>query len=325
GVTLFPQDDCDPEQLLKNADLALYQAKANGRGTFSFFTPSMQDDIAQRRELAEALQAAIAEDQLKAFIQPIFSLRDGSLTGAECLIRWLHPERGVVPASEFIPVAEEFLMAAQVDRIILDQVLARLARWRRMGLEAPSLAVNVSPRQIRNESFASNLVEELDAAGLARDAIRIEIFESVLVDRGADAAAQTIRDMDRLGVNVVLDDFGTGYASLTHLLDMPVEALKIHRSFIRRLGEDPAADKIVSAVVSLAQSLGVATIAEGVETPEQFAYLQMRRCDQAQGFLLDAPMDLDSFEDLLTRGALALNVAAPGPRADAASNKAFAF
>ncbi|MEM1103356.1 MAG: diguanylate cyclase, partial [Pseudomonadota bacterium] len=123
GVTLFPQDDCDPEQLLKNADLALYQAKANGRGTHCFFAPSMKDDIARRRHIADELRVAITEDQLKAFIQPIFSLRDGSLTGAECLIRWLHPERGVVPASEFIPVADEFLMAAQVDRIILDQVL----------------------------------------------------------------------------------------------------------------------------------------------------------------------------------------------------------
>jgi predicted signal transduction protein with EAL and GGDEF domain len=283
GITMAPADGSEPDQLLRNADMALYRAKSDGRGTYHFFQPEMDAQMQERRKLELDLRKALQGDEFELNYQPLIDLARGEVCGFEALLRWKHPERGLVSPDEFIPVAEEI-----------------------------GLIVNLSPVQFRNPMLALSVVSALGQSGLAASRLELEITESVLLqaDRNVLDALHQFRD---LGVRICMDDFGTGYSSLSYLRSFPFDKIKIDRSFIRELGKDNDCMAIIRAVMRLGSSLGMITTAEGVETEEQLEILRAEGCMQVQGFLFSKAVPAAEIPLLLQR--LQPRILAASPRA----------
>lgn len=283
GICLAPADGAEADQLLKNADLALYRAKAEGRGTYRFFESEMDARMQARRALELDLRHAVATSAFELHYQPIIDLKTSDVSGFEALLRWNNPTLGLVPPLDFIPLAEETGLIVPIGEWVLREACEQAVRWPEHIL----IAVNLSPVQFKNANLVSTVVSALTASGLAPSRLELEITESVLL-ADSDATLATLHQLRSLGVSIAMDDFGTGYSSLSYLRKFPFDKIKIDQSFIRDLGDGGDSLAIVRAVTGLGSSLGIATIAEGVETADQLARLKAEGCTGVQGFYFSA-------------------------------------
>jgi EAL domain-containing protein (putative c-di-GMP-specific phosphodiesterase class I) len=288
------QGDGDPEQLLGDADLAMYRAKERRNGIYELFDESMRLRLAERLSIETALRAGLPRGEFFAHYQPIVALADGRWTGVEALARWRHPERGMVPPSEFIPVAEETGLIAPLGDWVLEEACTRLASWRDAYPDrAPgTVAVNVSVRQLEQDDFVAGIHALLDRLGFPPEQLLLEITESAMM-RDEAMMVTRLADLRDVGVRLAIDDFGTGYSSLGRLSRLPVDTLKIDRSLVTEIDASPSGGALVSAAVAVAHSLGLRVVAEGIETPSQRAALEGLGCDEGQGFLLAHPLTAD--------------------------------
>src|SRR5882757_8666671 len=294
GIALAPGDGLDIDQLLKNADLALYGAKGDGRRTYRFFEAGMDARAKERRSLELELRQAISDGGLEAYYQPVLNLEDGTISCCEALLRWRHPERGMISPAEFIPVAEETGIINELGHWVLNAACAEAANW---PLDV-RVAVNVSPVQFRSQTLALNVAAALAASGLAASRLELEITEAVLI-RDDEAALEVLHQLRKLGVRIALDDFGTGYSSLSYLQRFPFDKIKIDRSFIRDLAGAGASSSIVQAVVNIAAASDMTTTAEGVETEQQRNLLHILGCTEMQGYLFSPAIPAGELRRLL--------------------------
>jgi diguanylate cyclase (GGDEF)-like protein len=296
GVTIAPADGLDVDQLLKNADMALYRAKSQGRGTFSFFEQEMDIRLQARRQLEKELRGALEAGEFEVYYQPLFNIAAGRISGFEALLRWHHPTRGMVSPDEFIPLAEETGLIVQIGDWVLRQACAEAAHW----LPAIKVAVNLSPVQFKSRGLLESVMGALAAGGLSPNRLELEITESVLLEVG-DTTEATLHKLRSLGIRIALDDFGTGYSSLSYLRSFPFDKIKIDRSFTRNLSTGGDASAIVRTVTRLAKDLGMSTTAEGVETQEDLDFLREIGCTEIQGYLISAAVPALAVPPLLTR------------------------
>jgi diguanylate cyclase (GGDEF)-like protein/PAS domain S-box-containing protein len=299
GIAVTQDPDQRPEALLRDADAAMYLAKDRGRARFELFDEAMRDESTERLLLENALRRAPERGELRALYQPIVRLTDGSMVAAEALVRWDHPERGLLEASQFVPLAEETGIIVPVGAWMLDEACRQAASWSGDG-DAAAVSVNLSARQLSRPDLVDVVDRALRESGLNPDRLWLEITESVLME-DPDAAVNALERLRALGVHLSVDDFGTGYSSLAYLRRFPVDALKVDRSFVAGLGRDPEDSAIVEAVVSMAHSLGLSVIAEGVETDGQLARLRDLGCELAQGFYFAAPVPSSALDRLTAR------------------------
>ncbi len=304
GVSLYPDDGADAETLLKNADAAMYRAKAAGRNAFHFFTAEINAQLSERLALERDLRRALQNDELLLHYQPKVGLADGSLIGAEALVRWNHPEHGLLSPARFIPVAEETGLIVPMGEWILRHACAQAQRWRQDGLALQVLSVNLSARQLQQRDLAQQVAAVLASSGLPARALDLELTESLMMEN-VEEFLMRLQALKDLGVQLSVDDFGTGYSSLSYLKRFPVDRLKIDKSFVRDIVTDPGDAAIAQAVIRLGQILGLAVTAEGVETHEQLAFLRRHGCDEAQGYLFSAPLPAHEFEALWRRSRAA--------------------
>ena len=280
GIAVAPGDGVDLDQLLKNADLALYGAKGDGRRTYRFFEAGMDHRARARRSLELELRQAISDGSLETYYQPVVNIEDGKISSCEALLRWRHPERGMISPAEFIPIAEDSGLINQLGLWVLNTACAEAATWP----DHVRVAVNVSPVQFRSQALALNVAAALAACGLPASRLELEITEAVLI-RDDEAALDMLHQLRKLGVRIALDDFGTGYSSLSYLQRFPFDKIKIDRSFIKDIAGPGASSSIVQAVVSIAAASDMTTTAEGVETEQQRNLLYILGCTEMQGYL----------------------------------------
>lgn len=283
GIALAPQDGHDLDHILKNADLAMYAAKAVGRRTFRFFEPAMDEQVKARRRLEIDLQKAISDRVMEVHFQPCVSLEDNSITGCEALLRWRHPERGIVLPSEFIPIAEETGLINALGEWVLNIACAHAATWP----DHVKVAVNVSPVQFRSGTLGLKVLAALASSGLPANRLELEITEAVLIE-DHEAALAILHQLRAIGVRIALDDFGTGYSSLSYLHRFPFDKIKIDRCFVKEIAEPGGSSCIVQAVVNIAAERRMTTTAEGVETAGQRDVLRRLGCTEMQGYLFSA-------------------------------------
>jgi diguanylate cyclase (GGDEF)-like protein/PAS domain S-box-containing protein len=298
GITLYPNDADEIEGLLKNADQAMYVAKNSGRNCYSFFTSRMQEHALNRQHLIRDLRGALAADQFRLYFQPIVDPRDGCIVKAEALIRWRHPERGMVSPAEFIPLAEEVGLIGDIGDWVFREAVRWMKRWHMQGLPCAQVSVNKSPGQFVLDGSNERWLRHLGELGLPGECLVIEITEGLLLDERADVSAKLLQFRDA-GIQVAVDDFGTGYSSLSYLKKFDIDYLKIDRSFVRDLATDPNDLALSEAIIVMAHKLGLKVVAEGVETVEQRDILMAAGCDYAQGYLYDKPMPAEEFDALL--------------------------
>ena len=281
----------EPDSLLRNADLAMYRAKADGKCRHIVFNPTMHADSLARLELQNDLRNALAGQQFTVHYQPIVSLHSGELTEFEALIRWHHPTRGLIPPLEFIPIAEETGLIGAIGKWVLEQACRQAVEWRR-STDLPSLAmsVNLSPKQFQDGDLVEMIACILEQSGLPATCLKLEITEGVLMQDIENSIA-TLSRLKTLGVQIAIDDFGTGYSSLAYLRRLPLDVLKIDRAFISGIGQNRQDNTIVQALLSLAGSLGLTVTAEGIETAEQAATLESWSCERGQGYHFARPLD----------------------------------
>jgi diguanylate cyclase (GGDEF)-like protein/PAS domain S-box-containing protein len=304
GISFFPDDGVDLDSLLNAADAAMYQAKESGRKTYAFYTPSVARRVDLRLRLEQRLRKAVETRDFKLFYQPLVSLTDGRMIGAEALIRWKDSELGDISPAEFIPIAEESGLIVGLGEWVLREASRARQVWRSLGLDVPPIAVNYSSVQIRQLGCVENLMSVLQEYDVAPGEIEIEVTETGLLDTSAITRENLIR-MRNAGVKIALDDFGVGFSSLSHLRDLPIHRLKIDRSFTVECMRDARTLTIVKAVIEMARSLGIAVTAEGIETQAQQTWMQHLGCDSAQGYLFARPMAGEDFLKLFLdkRGA----------------------
>ena len=294
GIAIAPNDGTEPTELLKNADMALYGAKAHGRGTYRFFEPEMDARIKARRTLELALRAALANGEFELYYQPLVDLQKDEVTSCEALLRWQHPERGMIGPVEFIPVAEEIGLIVPLGEWVLKQACADAAQWR----DDVKVAVNLSPIQVMHKNLVPVVVGALASSGLPAHRLEIEITESVLL-QNTELTLATLHRLRELGVKISMDDFGTGYSSLSYLRSFPFDKIKIDRCFISGLADGEDARAIVRAIAGLARNLGIMTTAEGVETEQQLEQVRFLGCTEMQGYLFSPPRRVEDIRRLL--------------------------
>ncbi len=310
GISVFPRDAEQPEQLLDNAETALAAARSQGGNKVRVFTADLGLGRRRRGALGQALRRALMRNRLCLYFQPQVSLADGRLIGMEALVRWPHPDQGLISAGVFIPVAEETGLMPELGRWLIDEVCRQNAAWRNAGLARLPISVNVSGRQFQSDEDLALVVEEaLDASGLPADLLHLEITESIALE-DFERISEALFRLQKRGVKIHLDDFGTGFSSLTYLLRFPVDVLKIDRSFIAGVPASRHGEMIVRATLSLAESLELGVIAEGVEKPDQLRFLRAAGCQAVQGFLVGRPVPVEEFEALLARGRVDLSALA---------------
>ena len=298
GAAVAPHDGQDCETLLRNAETAMYQAKQDGRQTWRFFDSTMNQQALARLQLLNDLRQAIAQHQLQLYYQPQIDLASGRLSGVEALVRWQHPVRGMISPAEFIPAAEESRLIIPLGEWVLRQACAQAASWQRQGLVLPQVAVNISAIQLQHGHLEESVLQALADSHLPASLLELEITESSLVDK-TEQVIDSLKRLKAMGVNLSIDDFGTGYSSLAYLQTLAVDKLKIDQSFVRDLTLNQDNRAIVSAIVQMAHTLGLACIAEGVESQDIAAALHRLDCQQAQGYLYARPLPADELQTLL--------------------------
>jgi diguanylate cyclase (GGDEF)-like protein len=294
GVALFPNDGADAETLCRNAEFALKKAKARGN-RYLFYTATMTNAVEGKLSLETQLREAIEKEQFVLYYQPKISLASGKVTGAEALIRWNDPRTGLVPPGRFIPSLEETGLIYEVGRWALGTAMKDYVRWRASGLAVGRIAVNVSPIQLRDPDFIAELEQTISIDAHAAAGLELEITEGVIMD-DISYNITSLRAIRAMGLTVAIDDFGTGFSSLSYLAKLPVDILKIDRSFIIEMTQSPEGLALVSTIISLARGLKLKVVAEGVETEEQFRLLRLLACDEMQGFFFSRPIPAEIFE-----------------------------
>ena len=289
GITIWPTDGADLNSLIKNADLAMYHSKSQGRNQFSFFRPEMNERVTERLRLENALRRALARNEFSLVYQPIFRVPERRLIGVEALIRWNSEELGNVSPPKFIPVAEESGLIVPIGEWVIHEACAQLKRWRDVGLDQFPVTVNVSALQFKGGGLLATLLKATHDNGLVPSDVEIELTETALMGEGGTAVS-TLEEMSRHGFRLVVDDFGTGYSNLAYLKRFDIAKLKIDQSFVRDITTDPDDAAITRGIIGLAKSLGLRVVAEGVEHPAQLEYLLAAGCDEAQGYLLSMPL-----------------------------------
>ncbi|MGC2557576.1 MAG: EAL domain-containing protein [Terriglobales bacterium] len=304
GVSVYPDDGLDAETLIKNADTAMYQAKENGRQSYQFFKSAMNVRAVERQSIEESLRRALERQEFALHYQPKVNLKTGQITGAEALLRWTHPVRGLVPPGQFIPVAEDCGLILPIGNWVLREACKQAQLWADAGLPASTMAVNISAMELRNESFLEGVFSALEDTGLDPKSLELELTESVLM-KHAESAESILRTLRARGVHLAVDDFGTGYSSLSYLRKFPVDSIKIDQSFVRQITTAPGETTIVTAVISMGRSLKLRVVAEGVETRTELDFLQSHQCDEAQGYFFSRPVLPQTFARLLETGMTA--------------------
>lgn len=304
GISIYPDDGQDAETLIKNADTAMYQAKESGRNHYQLFAQNMNAQAVERHSIESGLRNALERQEFVLHFQPKINLVSGAISGIEALIRWQHPQRGLILPEQFVGIAEECGLIVPIGEWVLREACTQAQRWQSAGLAPVTVAVNISTVQFRQKTFIETLVDILQETGLAADCLELELTESVLM-QDAEATISVLRVLKSMGVRLAIDDFGTGYSSLSYLKRFPIDTLKIDQSFMQDIthvsaNSDDAA--IVSAVVGMGKSLNQCVVAEGIETREQMAFLQARGCGEGQGFYFSEPVTADEVMALLRSG-----------------------
>ncbi|TGU71217.1 EAL domain-containing protein [Geomonas terrae] len=297
GIALYPDDAVDVESLLRCADAALYQAKSEGKGMFHFFSQEMNERNMRRAALENGMRQGLGRGEFYLHFQPQWDLKSFRLTGAEALLRWQSPEFGLVGPDEFIPIAETSGLIFELGELVLHEACLHAARWCRICPQM-KIAVNISGRQFRQPDFLQTVERHIEATGVPPNSLELELTESVIMER-AERNIDTLRALKKMGVRLSIDDFGTGYSSLSYLKHFPIDAIKIDRSFIAELTSDSDDAAIAVAIISMARSLKLKVVAEGVETSDQLHFLAGRKCDEAQGFYFATPMPAEEFENYI--------------------------
>jgi len=304
GITLYPFDDTTPENLLRNADAAMYHAKEMGRNTFRFYTAELNRRAAKRLATETALRHALERDEFLLHYQPQVDLKTGRVTGMEALIRWRHPEMGLVPPLEFIPLAEETGLIVPIGEWVLHTACTQAKRWHQAGFRHLKMAVNLSGRQFQQKNLVDQVKSALKKTGLPARCLDLELTESLLMHNTGQTLT-AMKKLSKLGVDFSMDDFGTGYSSLSYLKRFPIDTLKIDRAFVRDITTDPDDAAIAQAIIAMSHSLGVHVIAEGVETAKQLAFLRANRCDAMQGYYFSKPIPAEDMNRLLLKNRAA--------------------
>lgn len=298
GISIYPQDGEDEETLIRNADIAMYRAKEEGN-SFRLYAPEMNLVVHEVMEMETDLRRAIERNELLLHYQPKICIQTGKITGAEALLRWEHPVRGMIMPGIFIPLAEETGLIQSIGEWVLQNICLQIKGWQAQGLPVVPIAANLSARQFRQDDLGTTVQAILQETGLPH-LLELELTESMIM-RDPQSAAATMQQLNMLGVSLALDDFGTGYSSLNYLRRFPVDCLKIDRSFISDVADDASAAAVATSIVAIAHSLGLQAVAEGVETKEQLAFLYECGCDSYQGYLFSAPLPQDGFTELLCK------------------------
>lgn len=302
GITVFPEDGQDAEALLRNADIAMYKAKEEGGDSYRLYSPSMDASMSQWLTLQSELWRALERGELLLYYQPQVDVRNGRVFGAEALVRWQHPEKGLMLPDSFIPLAEDSGLIVPLGTWVLKEACRQLRAWQEAGLPSIALTVNISARQLQRPGLVPLLGQLLEETGVEPGRLVLEVTEGAIM-RDMDAAIALLKELREMGFLVSLDDFGTGHSSLNYLKALPLDILKIDRSFVRDIGKDSTGNAMVTAIVTLARSCALRVIAEGVENSEQLDFLQRLHCYEVQGFLFGRPMPAEDFGWLLRRGA----------------------
>jgi len=298
GISCFPQDGDDPDALLRCADAAMYKAKASGRSTYHFFTPELNQAISERLELENSLRHALERDEFLVYYQPRIEVASGRIVGAEALIRWNCPDKGLIPPDSFIPIAEETGLIIPIGQWILQEACRQNSAWQCAGLPPISISVNLSPIQFRHAGLVDSVADALAQAGLDPACLELELTESFVM-QDAERINIAMQSLKNLGVDIAVDDFGTGYSSLSYLKRFPVDHLKIDKSFVRDIDTDPDDAAIVRAIITLGHALGLKVVAEGVETRAHLEFLQRHGCDELQGYYFSRPIPAVEMAPLL--------------------------
>ncbi|MET0071439.1 MAG: EAL domain-containing protein [Candidatus Thiodiazotropha sp.] len=298
GIAVYPNDGKTPTELLRNADTAMYHSKEQGRNTFNFFTREMNLNIARSLEVEEQLHGALERQEFSMVYQPVVELKSNRIVAAEALLRWNNPALGTVSPDEFIPIAEQTGVILGIGRYVLYEAVYNAQQWREMVDKDFKIAINLSPRQLRDAALVGYIEDLLKSSGLKADALVLEITEGVLMS-GQKDIEDALDRLHEIGIGLGMDDFGTGYSSLSYLRNFPFDLLKVDRSFINDLTIDPADYELVNASILMAHGIGLEVVAEGVETEEQLNQLRNMNCEYAQGYLFSRPIDADSMGQLL--------------------------
>ncbi|HXM78361.1 MAG TPA: EAL domain-containing protein [Thermoanaerobaculia bacterium] len=300
GVAIYPTDGNDAETLIRNADTAMYRAKEQGRDNSQLYTAAMNSKALERLSLENRLRQAIQNEELVVYYQPIVDLETNRIRSAEALVRWQHPDLGLLPPLEFISLAEVSGLIVPIGEWVLETACSQVRVWHRNGFPEITVAVNLSARQFQQADLVSRIVEALRVSGLPPESLELEITESNAM-QNAEISISTLQDLKNLGVHLSMDDFGTGYSSLNYLKRFPIDRLKIDQSFVRDVTHDPDDAAIASAMIAMAHNLHLSVVAEGVETEMQLAFLREQRCDEMQGYLFSPPVEPERFEELLRK------------------------
>jgi two-component system CheB/CheR fusion protein len=321
GISIFPEDGDDSVSLLKSADTAMYRAKERGRNQYQFFADEMKVIALQRMTLETGLRVALDAGHLRMAYQPKVDIRSGEIVGAEALLRWRDPSLGEISPVVFIPVAEASGLMEPIGCRVFEMVLAQIAEWRDAGIVVPRIAINVSAYQLRDAEFAKKVAGWLAIAGVPASSIGVELTESALMER-IEVVREMLVRLEQMGVMLSVDDFGTGYSSLAYLRKLPIHELKVDRSFVNGIAEQPDDRSIAKAVIDMAHALGLRVVAEGVETRAQLEVLEADGCEIAQGFMFYRPLSPDDFRDALAAsGKLLARGFAPAPVEEAEESR----
>ena len=301
GISVFPEDGQDAETLIKSADTAMYSAKESGRNNFQFFTPAMNRKAVERQSLEGSLHTALAGDEFLLHYQPTIDLDSGEITGVEALIRWQHPERGLIPPGQFVPIAMDSGLIVPIGRWVMREACGQARAWQKAGLPQLTISVNVSASEFRDEGFVAGVRAILAETGLEPRYLELELTEGALMKDVASTAAM-LQELKTMGVHLAVDDFGTGYSSLSYLRQFPVDVLKIDQSLVQQITSDVDDSSIVGAIINMGRSMKRLVIAEGVETEGQRNFLQSQHCAEGQGYLFSRPVAAEQFPHLLEVG-----------------------
>ncbi|MFA7318697.1 MAG: EAL domain-containing protein [Sulfuricella sp.] len=301
GISLYPKDGDSGEELLKNADVAMYRAKKRGRNRFRFYDENMDASSVERLSLETSLRRAVDNGELLLYYQPQVNLHSGEIIGAEALIRWQHPEMGLVSPAKFIPLAEESGLIFPIGEWVMRTACAQIKVWQDAGVMTPTVAVNLSAHQFRQRQLVKMTTGVLLDTGIDGRYLELEMTESAVME-DADRVIRILRELKEAGTSISIDDFGTGYSSLSYLKQFAIDKLKVDQSFVREITRDPSDAAIVVAIITMAHSLGLNVIAEGVETEGQLEYLRSHGCDEIQGYFFSRPVPVSDFEQMLRSG-----------------------
>jgi EAL domain-containing protein (putative c-di-GMP-specific phosphodiesterase class I) len=312
GISVYPTDAMDAETLIKHADTAMYCAKESGRNNYQFFRQDMNVRAVERQVIETHLRQALERKEFVLHYQPLINLDSGRITGVEALLRWIHPNWGIILPDRFIQVAENSGLIVPIGRWVLKEACRQTKRWEDEGLKPGLIAVNISALEFRHKDFVKGVRAILDETGLAPFSLQLEITESVLMS-DAESSAAILQELKDMGAQLAVDDFGTGYSSLSYLNQFPIDILKIDQSFVQAIGTENGNGIIVSAVIAMGNSLMQRVVAEGVEKRVQLNFLKESHCEEGQGYFFSRPLVADQFAELLKTGIAAMKYNWSGP------------